>query len=170
MRGSWMLVGLTLSLSVPLLGCNDAEKKAAEAKAAAEKQSAEIQAAAEKQAAEAKAAAEKQAAEAAAQAKAAFESSKKELLAKLTEGVEAMDRKLDFLKQKAAKLPKPLKAKAEAALATFDTAKAALLGAKTDAENATDPATFSELSTKATTALADAQKALEAAETAIMKK
>lgn len=168
MRTTWM-AGLALALSLALAGC-DAEKKAAEAKALAEKQAAETKAAAEKQAADAKAAAEKAAAEAAEKAKAAIAAPKTELLKKLAEGVEAMDRKVDFLKQKAAKLPAPLKLKADAALATFDAAKSTVMGLKAQIEGAGDQAALTDVTTRTTSALGDAQKALDAAEAVIMKK
>lgn len=165
MRSTLKLAVLALSLA----GCDHAEKQAAEAKALADKAAVEAKAVIDKAAAEAKAA-EKQASEAATQAKEALAGSKATLLKSIDEGVEAMNRKLDFLKEKAAKLPAKVKPQAEAALAAFDTAKNTVLALKTQVEAATDPAAFAELGSKATTALADAQKALGDAETAIMKK
>jgi colicin import membrane protein len=157
-----------LALSLAVSGCDNAQKKAEEAKALAEKQASEAKAAAEKQVAEAKAAADKEAAALLEKARVALTGQKADLTKSLTEGVEMMDRKLDFLKQRAAKLPAAQKAKADAALAAFDAAKAALLGSKTQAENAADPAAFADASTKAATALADAQKALGDAEATII--
>ncbi len=167
-RTSMWLAVLTVSLS--FTGCNEAEKKAAEAKALAEKQTTEAKASADKQLAELKAAAEKQKAAAEQQAAEAMGAQKGELLKRVGEGVEAMDRKVAFLKEKAAKLPAGAQAKATAALAAFDTAKASVIALKDQLAGATDPAAVTELSGKATSTLADAQTALDAAESSIMKK
>jgi hypothetical protein len=167
-RRTLTLVAVALSLS--LTACDQAEKKAAEAKAMADKQAAEAKAAADKAAAEAKAAADKAAAEAAAKATELLATQKTEWAKKIDDGIEAMDRKLTFLKEKAAKLPAPAKAKATAALAAFDTAKATVVGLKEQLAALSDPNGLADLAAKVGTALADAQKSLDDAEASIMKK
>jgi colicin import membrane protein len=168
MRNTLKISALAISLS--LMGCEDAEKKAAEAKAMAEKAAIDAKAAAEKKAAQARAEAEKQAAEIAAKAKEAVAGPKAELMKKFDEGLAAMDRKVDFLKGKAAKLPAKVKAKAEAALAAYDSAKATLVGMKAQIEGIGDPAALTDVGSKVTEAMDAAQKALTDAEAAITKK
>ncbi|MFZ5439056.1 MAG: hypothetical protein ACOZQL_03560 [Myxococcota bacterium] len=160
----------TLTFALAFTGCEDKEKKAAEAKALAEKQAAEAKAAAEKVAAEAKAKAEKEAAELAAKAKEAMETQKKELLGKVTEALTAMDAKFAELKASFDKLPKAARAKAQPAIDAFEAAKTALTTAKTEAEGASEPSAFGDIATKVTAALEAAQKAMADAEAAVPAK
>jgi len=152
----WMVPVMLLALA----GC-DGAKKAEEAKKAAEAQVAAA-------AATAKAAADAAAAKAKEEAQKAFQGQKTELSKQLTDGIEALDRKVTFLKEKAAKLPPALKKKADAALAAFDTAKAAVTGLQAQIDGAVDAAGLTDLAGKLTAALADAGKALDGAEAAIM--
>lgn len=152
----WMVPVMLLALA----GC-DGAKKAEEAKKAAEAQAAAA-------AASAKAAAEAAAAKAKEEAQKVFDGQKSELSKKLTEGVEALDRKVAFLKEKAAKLPPAAKKKAEAALAAYDTAKAAVVALQAQIDSAVDAAGLTGVADKLTAALADAGKALDGAEAAIM--
>jgi hypothetical protein len=166
MRTTLKFAALAVSLS--LIACDDAEKKAAEAKAVADKAAAEAKAAAEKKAAEAKAMADKAAAEALTKAKEALGGQKAEWVKKIDEGVAAMDKTAADLKKKAAKLPAKVKAKADEAFKAFDAAKASVVGLKDQIAKLEDPGAFADLTTKATDAISSAQKALEQASEAIM--
>lgn len=152
------IIALFAVLALTTVACDDAEKKAQEAAAAA---SATAKIAADKAAEDAKIAA-------AADVKKVLETKRADFKKQVDGAAKLMDQKLTFLKEKAAKLALPVKAKADAAFGSFDTAKATLLALNTSADNATDVAAFSELGNKMTAARADAQKALDAAEAIVI--
>ncbi len=152
------LVASTLALSA----CDDSAKKAEEAaKVAADK------AAAEKATAEAKA--KEDAAKAEATAKAAFETSRAQVKKATTAQGEALDRKATYLKEKAGKLTGPAKAKATAAMDSFDKARTDLTKVIADVD-ATTSAKMDETSAKAKSAAAAAQTALDDFEAAVTGK
>jgi polyhydroxyalkanoate synthesis regulator phasin len=153
-------------LSLALIGCDAAEKKAAEAKAAADA----TMALAEKAKAQAQAEIDAKMKEASQKAMEQLTTQKTELGKTVTEAVEAMDRKIAFLKERSAKLPKAAAAKATAAFEAFDGAKAKLLALKGELEAAKDPAAFADLSAKATAAVTEAQSALSTVESTVIVK
>jgi hypothetical protein len=139
--------------ALSLTGCNEAEKKALAAKAAAEKTAAEAKAKANDEAAKAREAA-------AAAAKEVLDTGKAELEKRLTEGLQAMTRKVDVAKARTAKFKGAAKVKVDTAMKAFEKAKAELSGFKDQITGAADPATVTELGNKLKTALESAQKAL----------
>ena len=142
-----------LTLMLALTGCNEAEKKALEAKAAAEKQAAEAKVKADDEAKKAKEAA-------AAAAKEVLDTGKAELDKRLTEGLQAMDRKVELAKAKTAKLKGAAKAKVDTAMKAYEQAKADLSAFKDEIANASEPSAVTEIGNKLKTALESAQKAL----------
>lgn len=154
---------LVVAVSLSLVGCDDTEKKAAEAKAAAEAVAAKAKAEADAAAAKAKAEAEK----AAAEAKAKMETDKAALTTTLTDGLAELDKKVDELKAKVAKLKGPAKKKGEEAVAAYDAAKKALTEAQAGLAAAADPAAFAELSGKLTGLLDAAKTAATGVEEAV---
>lgn len=147
---------LVASTALSLTGCDDTEKKAMEAKKVAEEAAAKLKAETE---AAAKAAADK-----------ALASQKDSLKAKITDGVKLLDQKLAFLKEKAAKLPAPVKAKADAAFAAFDTAKANVVAMSASVDGLTGLTDAPALMSKIGSGLDSARTALEAAEAIVIKK
>jgi len=152
-----------LVIAVAVAGCDDSAKKAEEAKKAAE--------AVQKLAADKAKEAEKLRAEAEAkvkeEAKKAVDAAKGELTKKITDVLTELDAKATALKEKAAKLPKAAKAKAEVAFKAYDDAKATVEGLKTQVESAADAAGLAELTGKVTEALDAVSKAFAGAEAAV---
>ncbi|MBP9112812.1 MAG: hypothetical protein KBF88_08380 [Polyangiaceae bacterium] len=153
--GIWALLA---SFALATTACDDTEKKMAEAKKVAE---AEAKVAADKMKVEAEAKAKEVAAK-------ALESGKGDLVKKITTGIADLDRKVTYLKEKAAKLPAPVKLKADAAFATFDKAKASVSAMAAVVAGAADMSAVTELSGKVTTGLAEATTALNAVEAIVV--
>jgi hypothetical protein len=150
---AWLMIA-----GVVVAGCDDGKKKAEEeAKAAAS--------AASVAAAKASAELEAKAKEA---AKAALASKKTELTKSIKDSIDALDRKATYLKEKAAKLTGPAKAKAETAFAAYDKAKGAVSALTAAVEGATELSALNDLSAKITAASADATKALNDYEAAVI--
>ncbi len=147
---------LVASTALSLTGCEDTEKKAMEAKKVADEAAAKVKAEAD--------------ALAAATTKKMLDSQKESLTAKITDGVKALNMKLTFLKEKAAKLPAPVKAKADAAFAAFDTAKGNVTALTTSVTSLTSLTDAPALMSKISTGLDGAKAALEAAEAIVIKK
>ncbi len=147
---------LVAATALSVTGCEDTEKKAMEAKKVADEAAAKLKAEAE--------------ATAAATAKKLLDGQKETLVTKINDGVKALDMKLAFLKEKAVKLPAPVKAKADAAFAAFDTAKTGVLAMKTNVGALTSLTDAPTLMSKISTGLDGAKTALEAAEAIVIKK
>ncbi|HEY6561831.1 MAG TPA: hypothetical protein VI072_31390 [Polyangiaceae bacterium] len=145
---------------VAAAGCKN--EKAEEAKAAAEQAAASATAAA--------AAAQEAEAKAKEEAANALSSKKDELKAQLTSGVDAYDRKIAYLKDKANKLPGAAKKKADEAFAAYDKSKTAATALLTNIDSATDASALPELATKIGDALKDAGNAVDSAEAAAIPK
>lgn len=149
---AWMIAGTIAATSLALVACDDTEKKAAEAKKAADEAKAEAEA-------QAKLLAQK-----------AVDSKKADLQQQISKGVLLLDQKLAFLKDKASKLPAPAKAKADAAFAAYDAAKAKVTALGANVNGISSLAEASELSTQITTELDATKAALESAEALVIKK
>jgi hypothetical protein len=142
------------------IGCDDAAKKAEET----------AKQAASAAAASASAVAAKASAEVAEKAKAELDGKKGDLKKQITDGLASLDRMATALKEKAAKLPGPVKLKADEAFKKYDTAKAALTGLTGTIDGASGITGLADVGSKITSGLADAKKALEGAEEIITKK
>ena len=153
---AWMIAGTIAATSLALVACDDTEKKAAEAKKAADELADKAKAEAE---AQAKLLAQK-----------AVDSKKADLQQQISKGVLLLDQKLAFLKDKASKLPAPAKAKADAAFAAYDAAKAKVTALGANVNGISSLAEASELSTQVTTELDATKAALESAEALVIKK
>jgi hypothetical protein len=144
------------------VACDDSAKKAEEASKAT---AAALASASASAAASASALAEK-AKEA---SKAAVDSKKGDLKKQITEGLAGLDRKATAFKEKAAKLPGPVKLKADEAFKKYDAAKAALTGMTSSIDGVSDLAGMGDMATKVTGGLGDATKALGAFEEIVTK-
>jgi flagellar hook-associated protein FlgK len=144
------------------VACDDGAKKAEEMKAAALASASAATAAA---AASASAAADK----VKETQKAAVDSKKGDLKKQITDGLAALDRKATSFKEKAAKLPGPVKLKADEAFKKYDAAKAALTGMTASIDGVSDIAGMGDMATKVTGGLGDATKALGAFEEIVTK-
>lgn len=142
------------------IGCDDSAKKAEEA----------AKVAASAAAASASAAAEKAKTELAEKAKAELDGKKGDLKKQITEGLASLDRKATALKEKAAKLPGPVKLKADEAFKKYEAAKTALTSMTATIDGASGAAALTELPAKITSGLGDATKALEGFEEIVTKK
>jgi len=151
-----------LAAALAFSGCDDSAKKAEEAKKAAEASAAAAAAKAKIEAEKARQEAEK----AQAAAKAALDAGKTELAKKLGEGLDGVDAKVTALKAKVAKLPKAAKAKADAALKSYEEAKVQVSTLKSQID-AADSNALADLTAKGTAALASATKAFEGLEAVI---
>lgn len=167
-------VSLALALSIaPLAACGKGE----EAKAAADQAASAASAAADQAAAAANEAAEK-AKQAAAEAKAQLEQAatkqlgeKKDALKKeLQGGIDAFERKVAYLKEKAAKLPKAAQKKADEAFAAYDSAKTSPSALVSSIDGLPDLPSAAEVSGKITAALAELGAKVSDAEGAALKK
>jgi colicin import membrane protein len=162
-RGDMRFITYTvLAAALAFTGCDDSAKKAEEAKKVAEATAATAAARAKEAAEKARVEAEK----AQAAAKAMLDTGKAELGKRLSEAVDAADARVAPLKAKVAKLPRAAKAKADAALKSYEEAKTRVAALKAQIDTA-DANALADLTNKGTEALASVTKAFEAVETAI---
>jgi hypothetical protein len=151
---------LLAATALTTVACEDTAKKAEEAKKAAEET--------------AKAAATKASAEVAEKAKEAskamLDSKKSDLKKTITDKLAELDRKATAFKEKTAKLPGPVKLKADEAFKKYDAAKAMLTGLTGTIDGATDLSALADLPGKITGGVTDAGSALTAVEEIITKK
>jgi len=162
-------LGLSLGAVSGLAACGKGEEAVKAAAEQAQATATQAAAAANDAADKAKAAA----AEAEAQAKEAAQKlvveKKASLKTELEAGIAAFDRKVTYLKEKAEKLPKAAKKKADEAIAAYDGAKASALALPT-IDALPDVSSLADVTGKISTALAEAGAKLNDAEAAALPK
>jgi molecular chaperone GrpE (heat shock protein) len=171
-RASTIICALGLSLGAVsgLAACGKGEEAAKAAAEQAQATATQAAAAANEAADKAKAAAAAAEAEAKAAAQKLVDEKKASLKTELEAGIAAFDRKVTYLKEKAEKLPKAAKKKADEAIAAYDGAKASALALLPTIDTLPDVPSLAEVSGKISAALAEAGAKLNDAEAAALPK